>query len=317
MTDKGSKDMRESNAARVKLEALREQTQSSRAAVAGVQQSKTTRVSSHGINNPYYAGIWEGENIRVSKMAGRFVKNPNNVYISAGTNLNVVSFATGLGESIHKNRSDGMEEVPMVSTLEPDSIGPVVRVLENPSFESEHTSSSPFKGNNKSMNGDVIKELFCVSLTTPKDIDTFTSDLESGKYGVWLELTKEKRNEIVDTIWSIWKIFVAEIPTVTNANTMPSKVPSSDPIVQYVFINEKPTSYVGASVGSKSEPSKFKANFRSLFSKDICKGDKFSIPRKVVDMDIRKESLTMSVPLIEGTGFTIENVTIEYVWKPP
>ncbi|GJV06150.1 retrotransposon protein, putative, ty1-copia subclass [Tanacetum coccineum] len=252
MTDKGSKDIRESNAARVNLEPLREQTQSSRAAIAGVQQSKATRVSSHGVDNPYYAGIWEGESIRVSTMAGRFVKNPNNAYISAGTNPNVVSFAIGLGESIHKNMSDGMKEVPMVSTLEPDSIGHAVSVLENPSFESEHTSSSPFEGNNKSMNGDS-------------------------------ELTKEKRNEIVDTIWSIWKILVAEIPTVTNANSMPSKVPSSDPIVQYVFIHDKPPSYVGAAAGSKSEPSKCKANFRSLFSKDICEGAKFSIPRKVVE----------------------------------
>nr|GFA38996.1 hypothetical protein [Tanacetum cinerariifolium] len=29
------------------------------------------------------------------------------------------------------------------------------------------------------------------------------------------------------------------------------------------------------------------------------------------------ESLTIGVPLIENTGFTIETVTIEYEWKPP
>ncbi|GJT26116.1 hypothetical protein Tco_0906391 [Tanacetum coccineum] len=33
--------------------------------------------------------------------------------------------------------------------------------------------------------------------------------------------------------------------------------------------------------------------------------------------DVLKESLTMGVPLIEGTGYTIETVTIEYEWKPP
>nr|GFD03176.1 zinc knuckle CX2CX4HX4C [Tanacetum cinerariifolium] len=33
--------------------------------------------------------------------------------------------------------------------------------------------------------------------------------------------------------------------------------------------------------------------------------------------DVLKESLTIGVPLIEGSGFTIETVTIEYEWKPP
>ncbi|GJZ50939.1 zinc knuckle CX2CX4HX4C containing protein [Tanacetum coccineum] len=33
--------------------------------------------------------------------------------------------------------------------------------------------------------------------------------------------------------------------------------------------------------------------------------------------DVLKESLTMGVPLIEGTGFIIETATIEYEWKPP
>ncbi|GJQ92608.1 hypothetical protein Tco_0003747 [Tanacetum coccineum] len=33
--------------------------------------------------------------------------------------------------------------------------------------------------------------------------------------------------------------------------------------------------------------------------------------------DFLIESLTIGVPLIEGSGFTIETVTIEYEWKPP
>nr|GFB70428.1 zinc knuckle CX2CX4HX4C [Tanacetum cinerariifolium] len=32
--------------------------------------------------------------------------------------------------------------------------------------------------------------------------------------------------------------------------------------------------------------------------------------------DVLQESLTMGVPLIEGMGFTIKTVTIEYEWKP-
>ncbi|GJT94129.1 gypsy type transposase [Tanacetum coccineum] len=220
---------------------FKEQTQSSRAAIAGVQQSKATRVSSHGVDNPYYAGIWEGESIRVSTMAGRFVKNPNNAYISAGTNPYVV-FCYRIWEraavvGVQQSKATRVLLNPSHGVDDPDSN----MIFDTYVRATDYTNSNKVTANdyNKSMNGDVIKELFGVSLTTPKDIDTFTSDLESGKYEVWSELTREKRNEIMDTIWSIWKTLMAGIPTETNANSMPSKVSSSDPIVQSVFIHEE------------------------------------------------------------------------------
>ncbi|GJY59675.1 hypothetical protein Tco_0459567 [Tanacetum coccineum] len=43
--------------------------------------------------------------------------------------------------------------------------------------------------------------------------------------------------------------------------------------------------------------------------------DGFSIIASQID--VLKESLTMGVPLIEGSRYTIETVTIEYEWKPP
>ncbi|GJX37827.1 hypothetical protein Tco_0251130 [Tanacetum coccineum] len=143
-----------------------------------------------------------------------------------------------------------------------------------------------------SMDGDLITELFGVSLTTPNDIDAFTSDLEA-----------------------------AETPIKTNVNPMPSKVSASDPIVQYVFINEKPSSYVGAALWSKPKASKSKANLRSLFFENVCEGVRFSIPRKVVETVFSEDGLSiiasqLGVPLIEGTGYTIETVTIEYEWQP-
>ncbi|GJX13358.1 BTB/POZ domain-containing protein POB1-like protein [Tanacetum coccineum] len=87
----------------------------------------------------------------------------------------------------------------------------------------------------------------------------------------------------MNTIWSIWNKLVAETPIKTNVNPMPSKVSASDPIVQYVFINEKPSSYVGAALWSKPKASKSKANLRSLFFENVCEGVRFSIPRKVVE----------------------------------
>ncbi|GJZ30442.1 hypothetical protein Tco_0575489 [Tanacetum coccineum] len=160
-------------------------------------------------------------------------------------------------------------------------------------------------------NHDVVAELFGVSLKSYKDIDDFTKGIELGKYPLWSKLTKEKRKEVLDTIGDIWDALVEESVTRANSsnpvvskssesvsptfdNIMPSKVPPSGPIVQSVYIHEQPSSYVGAAGGSKTEPSKPKANFRSLCSENLCDGAKFSIPRKVVET-----ILTMGVPLIE------------------
>nr|GEV32544.1 retrovirus-related Pol polyprotein from transposon TNT 1-94 [Tanacetum cinerariifolium] len=270
-------------------------------------------------------------------------------------------------------------------------------------------------------NHDVVAELFGVYLKSYKDIDDFTKGIKLGKCPLWSKLTREKRKEVLDTIGDMWDALVDENVTRDNSsnlvvskslelvnqtfdNDMPSKVLPSDPIVQSVYIHERPSSYAGAAGGSKTKPSKAKANFRSLCLENLCEGEKFSIPRKVVEMyyacnnwgkygltrimaifflkfktsrglddvlengpwmirnipiimkkwsmdtrktimldsyntsmcieswgrisfsrclseinaeDVLKESLTMGVPLIEGTGFTIETVTIEYGWKPP
>ncbi|GKB14373.1 zinc knuckle CX2CX4HX4C containing protein, partial [Tanacetum coccineum] len=258
--------------------------------------------------------------------------------------------------------------------------------------------------------------------------------IELGKYLLWSELTRENRKEVLDTIGDIWDALVEESVTRANSsdlvvskysesvnttfdNNTPSMVAPSDSIVQSLYIHKQPSSYVGAAGGSKTEPSKLKANFCSLCLENLCDGAKFSIPRKVVETvstrfdntlygyfigkriafpvvqyyarnnwgkygltrimmnskgffffkfktskglddilengpwmirnipiilkkwpfriclkhyrvsnsclieinaeDVLQESLTMGVPLIEGMGFTIETVTIEYEWKPP
>ncbi|GKC24402.1 zinc knuckle CX2CX4HX4C containing protein, partial [Tanacetum coccineum] len=132
------------------------------------------------------------------------------------------------------------------------------------------------------------------------DIDDFTKGFELGKYPVWSDLTREKSKEVLDTIGDIWDALVevsvtranssdpvvsksSESVNLTFGNNMPSKVAPSDPIIQSVYINEQPSSYLGAAGGSKTEPSKPKANFRSLCSENLCDGAKFSIPRKVVE----------------------------------
>ncbi|GKA82981.1 hypothetical protein Tco_0789729, partial [Tanacetum coccineum] len=63
----------------------------------------------------------------------------------------------------------------------------------------------------------------------------------------------------------------------------PSMVSHIDDIVKSVSIQDKPSSYVGAAGGSTPEPSKAKANFRSMSSENLCEGIDISIPRKVVE----------------------------------
>ncbi|GKG48145.1 hypothetical protein Tco_0510030, partial [Tanacetum coccineum] len=52
----------------------------------------------------------------------------------------------------------------------------------------------------------------------------------------------------------------------------PGMVSHIDDIVKSVSIQDKPSSYVGAAGGSTPEPSKAKANFRSMSSENLCEG---------------------------------------------
>ncbi|GJX49705.1 hypothetical protein Tco_0276550 [Tanacetum coccineum] len=206
-------------------------------------------------------------------------------------------------------------------------------------------------------NIDVVADLFGVPLKSCKDIDEFTKDFEADKYELWSVLTKEKRGKITDIICNRWDALLKESESMPKGapiadDYLSSKVSPNDPIVQSVIINEKPTSYIGASGGSKPEPSKSKANLCPLFSENLCEGAKISIPRKVFSEDglsiiasqigkpimldsyttsmcidswgrssfarclieinaedALSESLTIGVPLIEGSGYTIETVS--------
>nr|GEX36506.1 hypothetical protein [Tanacetum cinerariifolium] len=82
------------------------------------------------------------------------------------------------------------------------------------------------------------------------------------------KLTREKRKEVLDTIGDIWDALVEESVTRVNSsdlvvskssklvnptldNNMPGKVAPRELIIQSVFIHEQPSSYVGATRGSK------------------------------------------------------------------
>ncbi|GJR20094.1 hypothetical protein Tco_0968621 [Tanacetum coccineum] len=56
---------------------------------------------------------------------------------------------------------------------------------------------------------DVIAEFFDVSLTTLKDIDDFTKDLEMGKYTMWSKLSSDNCKEVLANISTRWNAIVA------------------------------------------------------------------------------------------------------------
>ncbi|GKB16044.1 hypothetical protein Tco_0849967 [Tanacetum coccineum] len=145
------------------------------------------------------------------------------------------------------------------------------------------------------------------------NIDTFTSALESGKYRVWSELTREKHQEVMNTIWSIWNKLVAKTPIETDA----SKVSPSDPIVQAVDINTKSTSYAEAAGASAKELPKVNSNFCPLVANPVFNGFNISIPCKVVKKADLLDVVTVGIPSLNGEGFTKETIRVEYEWRPP
>ncbi|GKD78268.1 hypothetical protein Tco_1340889, partial [Tanacetum coccineum] len=134
---------------------------------------------------------------------------------------------------------------------------------------------------------DGVANLFGVSIKTLVDIDNFTKDLESGKYVMWSELAREKREEITDIICNWWDSILTQTESMPKGAPISSDSVKSDsldaPIVQSVIVHDKPNTYAGAAGGLKPEPNKSKANFRSQSPENLCEGAMFSIPKNVVE----------------------------------
>nr|GEU49948.1 putative reverse transcriptase domain, ribonuclease H-like domain, aspartic peptidase domain protein [Tanacetum cinerariifolium] len=97
-------------------------------------------------------------------------------------------------------------------------------------------------------NDDQMRESSRVSF----EIDEFTKDLESGKFAVWEVMTRDMRKKVLDKITTRWNAFVADSKSKgaqSADENMSSDASPNDPIVQYVDIHVKPSSYVGAAGG--------------------------------------------------------------------
>ncbi|GKA57115.1 zinc knuckle CX2CX4HX4C containing protein, partial [Tanacetum coccineum] len=76
-----------------------------------------------------------------------------------------------------------------------------------------------------------------------EEIDAFVKDLELGKHELWTIMSKEKSNVITEIVCNKWDALLKAM--YKGDDTRPG-TPPSDPIVQYVDINTKSTSYAGA-----------------------------------------------------------------------
>nr|GEY59380.1 zinc knuckle CX2CX4HX4C [Tanacetum cinerariifolium]GEY68280.1 zinc knuckle CX2CX4HX4C [Tanacetum cinerariifolium] len=137
-----------------------------------------------------------------------------------------------------------------------------------------------------SMNGDVITELFGVSLSTPKDIDTFTSDLESGKYPCGRNLL-EKSAKSKSTFYDGAAGARAKELLKVNSNFRPLVV---DPVFDEVNI------FIPRKVIKKS-----------------------SFARCLIEVNSEADLVdvvTVCIPSLNGEGFTKEIICVEYEWRP-
>ncbi|GJV90157.1 hypothetical protein Tco_1534095 [Tanacetum coccineum] len=128
--------------------------------------------------------------------------------------------------------------------------------------------------------------------------------IEMGKHeAVWSGMTEEICKDVMDYMFTMWKRLMDENPSVASNVRNTAMDTSNDdtlhvddpPIVQSLSIQDKPRSYV-----------KINDVPIHVFSEDVL---------SIIVSQI--ESLTMGVPLIHDSGFTIETVSSEYEWKPP
>ncbi|GJY68888.1 zinc knuckle CX2CX4HX4C containing protein [Tanacetum coccineum] len=199
-----------------------------------------------------------------------------------------------------------------------------------------------------------VVDLSGVPLNTLGDIDNLTKDIELDKYEVWSDLPSEKHTEVIDTIWAMRDAFVAENPNMTSGYSSNSgksdpldsrvkgsatggskPVPSKSKANFHSLFLENLCEGANFSIPRKFVETVFSEDGLSIIASQIGKPimldsytssmcieswGRSSFARCLIEInvdDVLKESLTIGVPLIEGSGFTIETVTIEYEWKPP
>nr|GEV88647.1 zinc knuckle CX2CX4HX4C [Tanacetum cinerariifolium] len=128
-------------------------------------------------------------------------------------------------------------------------------------YETQCASNLPNDGLIYSI--DDVASLFGVPLNSLKEIDEFTKDLKVCNYAYTL-LIMQKSAPI-------------------GNDSLPGKASPNDPIVWFVHVNTKSTSYARAAGASAKDQPTANSNFRPLVADHVFDGVDISIPRKVVE----------------------------------
>ncbi|GJQ91841.1 hypothetical protein Tco_0002980 [Tanacetum coccineum] len=172
-----------------------------------------------------------------------------------------------------------------------------------------------------------VAEIFGVPLKTLEDIYILSKGIEIGKYkAVWSGMTSEKHKAFMDAIFSMWNAFMAANPSGTcasglvNSGSLGSMAKDTPNLVDIMHMDESPivfsedgVSIIASQIG--------KPIMIDSYTSSMCieSWGRSSFTRCLIVInadDVLNESLTIGVPLIEGSWFTIETVNIEYEPKP-
>ncbi|GJR19372.1 zinc knuckle CX2CX4HX4C containing protein [Tanacetum coccineum] len=161
----------------------------------------------------------------------------------------------------------------------------------SPLVSSSTTISVPCELNNID-----VTATFGVPLTTVGDLHKLINDIKVGKHDELLSgLTNDDRIETLDALGYIFNLIqanrnnayvtpckVLHADDSINLNIDESTIPS-DPIVQFMNVNTKSTSYAGAAGASAKDQPNVNSNFHTLVADPVFDGVNVSIPRKVFE----------------------------------
>nr|GEW18612.1 zinc knuckle CX2CX4HX4C [Tanacetum cinerariifolium] len=166
-----------------------------------------------------------------------------------------------------------------------------------------------------------IAATFGVPLIIVGDLDVLTKDIEDGKHEELLsEMTNDMRKAVMDVLVAMCDSIQAKN---TNADAIPCKVSHVDDsrivdalVAENINVDESP-------IVQSVLMSPFHGRLWKRLVPDLI------ILYMIISLvsvllfrlwntmpEITEESLTIGVPLIEDTRFTLETVTIEYEWLP-
>ncbi|GJW86650.1 zinc knuckle CX2CX4HX4C containing protein [Tanacetum coccineum] len=271
------------------------------------------------------------------------------------------------GEALHRDVAHRMKmltgkdssscgSIPRMATKDVSNPKSVLQSLSGSDSSIQARTTHPKSNTISDVNvGDFITELFDISLANPKHIDTFTSDLESGKYRVWSELTRDKCQEVMNTIWSIWNKLVAK-KTDASVSGLQSILHKDINVSKFLVCHSKPWWTLTISLGIlkrvglqavlesgpwmiRNTPIILKkwSMSTSLLKEELTRIPIWvklhGIPLQVFEEDGRSsfarclikvnpeddlmDVVTMGIHSLTGDDFTKETIRDEYEWRPP